>query len=177
MRSKYRIINEEGVYFITSTIIEWIPIFTNRKYFDIIINAFKFSQVKKGLKIYAYIILDNHFHAIVSHPELSRVIQSIKSFTAKEIVSELEIDKKQWALNIFKYQKKPYKEESLYQAWQEGVHPQLIQNQEMFNQKVQYTHFNAVERGLVQVPEHWYYSSASAFAGASEIPLKIDVLE
>ena len=57
MRSQYKIYDNEGVYFITSTVIEWIPIFTCKQYFDILINSFKYCQENFGLKIYAYVIL------------------------------------------------------------------------------------------------------------------------
>ncbi|MCK5145695.1 hypothetical protein KAR48_03005 [bacterium] len=32
MRDRYKIFDEEGVYLLTSTIIEWLPIFTSRIY-------------------------------------------------------------------------------------------------------------------------------------------------
>ena len=46
MRSRYQIINNSGVYFITSTIIEWIPVFTKREYFDIIVQSLSYSSAR-----------------------------------------------------------------------------------------------------------------------------------
>jgi hypothetical protein len=51
------------------------------------------------------------------------------------------------------------------QIWQEGVHPQLIQNEIMMRQKVEYIHNNPVKRGYVDDPLHWRYSSARNYAG------------
>jgi hypothetical protein len=31
MRSRYKITEKDGVYFVTSTIVEWIPVFTSKK--------------------------------------------------------------------------------------------------------------------------------------------------
>ena len=66
MRDRYKILEENGIYFVTSTIIEWIPIFTQKVYFDIVIETLKFCKKNKGLQLYAYVIMDNHFHLIVS---------------------------------------------------------------------------------------------------------------
>ena len=45
----------------------------------------------KGLRIYGWVILDNHFHAIVSPPELSRAISDLKKFTAREILDQVNV--------------------------------------------------------------------------------------
>jgi len=35
MRSRYKILNNEGLFFITSTTVEWIPVFTSEKFSNI----------------------------------------------------------------------------------------------------------------------------------------------
>ncbi|MGR3319469.1 MAG: hypothetical protein ACUZ8O_13455 [Candidatus Anammoxibacter sp.] len=57
--------------------------------------------------------------------------------------------------------KKKYKSGSRHQFWQEGSHPQLIEDVVVLKQKVEYMHMNPVKRGLVRLPEHWFYSSAA----------------
>ncbi len=53
MRSRYRITDQDGIYFVTSTIVEWLPVFTNQPYFDILINTFaKFEPVENCLTEY-----------------------------------------------------------------------------------------------------------------------------
>ena len=174
MRSRYKIIQKEGIYFVTSTTVEWIPIFTTRKYFDIIIQSLKFCKKHKGLKLYAFVILDNHFHLIVSAPELSDTLASLKMFTAKEIVMQLKQDNKQWLLNQLAFYKKINKTKSDYQVWQEGVHPEWILNNEMLIQKAQYIHYNPVRRGLVEMSEHWLYSSSRNYLLNDHSVIQID---
>lgn len=60
--------------------------------------------------------------------------------------------------------KKHYKVDRTYQVWQEGSHPQRIQNLAMMRQKVTYIHNNPVKRGWVDAPEDWRYSSARNYA-------------
>jgi hypothetical protein len=61
--------------------------------------------------------------------------------------------------------RKAHKTDKEYQCWEEGSHPQLMQNAEMLRQKLDYIHFNPVKRGYVDKPEHWRYSSARNCAG------------
>jgi putative transposase len=160
MRDRYKFIKKEGVYFITATIVEWIPVFITEKYFKIIIDSFKYCMVNKDLSIYAYVILDSHFHLVSFAPEMSKTVASLRKFTARRIIDQLQADRKEWLLKQLAFFKKKYKNESDYQIWQEGVHPELIQNPAMLLQKIEYIHKNPVKRGLVDMPEHWRYSSA-----------------
>ncbi len=164
MRSRYKFIDKTGVYFLTSTIVDWLPIFTSETYFKILINSFKFCREEKGLNVFAYVILDNHFHLVAWHPhDLSGVIKSLKMFTANEIIAQLKKDNKRWFLNQFAFAKKRYKTKSEYKIWQEGSHPQLITSEQMLVQKIEYIHSNPVDRGLVREIQHWKYSSAANY--------------
>jgi hypothetical protein len=70
------------------------------------------------------------------------------------------MEKREWLLNQLEFYRAAHKTQSQHQVWQEGVHPQEIDTEEMANQKLDYIHNNPVLRGLVVAPEHWRYSSA-----------------
>ena len=163
MRSRYKFCQNDGLHFITSTTIEWIPLFTSDIHFRIFIDSLIFCQKNKDLKIYAYVILENHFHMIVAGNNLSRTLQSLKRFTAQKIIKLAEKQGKVWLLNQFTFYKKRYKTQSRNQLWQEGFHPEFILNDKMLIQKINYVHYNPVKRGYVDKPEHWKYSSARNF--------------
>ena len=158
MRSHYKINDPEGIYFTTSSIIEWIPLFISKSYFDILVESMKYCQSEKALKIYAYVILDNHFHMICQSSDLSRTMQSLKRQTSRSILKKLEHDQKDWILNLLKFYKKRHKHNSQHQLWQEGYHPKQITSDDIFRQKVEYIHHNPVKRGYVELPENWRYS-------------------
>ena len=160
MRDRYKIVHEEGIHFLTSTIVEWLPVFTKKVYFDIIIDSLNYCVQNKGLRLYAYVILENHLHLIASAEALSPALTSLRKFTARNIVDQLEQDGVSWLLNQLAYYKKRYKTNSDYQIWQEGMHPKLIQSEQMMRQKIKYIHSNPVRRGYVARPEDWVYSSA-----------------
>jgi putative transposase len=162
MRTRYKIQGpEEGrIFFITSTIVEWLPVFFHKDHFDIIIHSLEFCRTHKAMKLYAYVIMENHIHLIVSAPEMVKVVQSFKSFTAKELLDSFAQKKIDWLLNQLAFFKAKHKTQSAYQVWQEGYHPQELLTIEIMNQKNEYIHNNPVRRGYVKRPEHWQYSSA-----------------
>jgi len=165
MRTRYTIREEGSPYFITCTVVKWIPLFTRKPYFDILMDSLRFCRQHKGLKIYAYVILDNHLHLVVAGDQLTDIIRDFKSYTAKLLIARLEQDQKTWVLNQLQYHKQPTKTKSAYQIWQEGFHPQQIISEEMLHQKVDYLHHNPVRIGVVARPEDWVYSSARDYAG------------
>ena len=139
MRTRYTI-REPGVpYFITCTVVKWLPIFTRKPYLDILIDALRFCRQHKGLKIYAYAILDNHLHLVAAGDKLADTIRDFKSYTAKRLIARLEQDQKTWVLNQLQYYKQPTKTQSDYQVWQEGFHPQQIVSEEMLSSEFNIT--------------------------------------
>jgi putative transposase len=176
MRSRYTI-REPGVpYFIPCTVVKWIPLFTRKPYFDILLDSLRFCRQHKGLKVHAYVILYNHLHLVVAGEKLTDIIRDFKSYTAKLLIARLEQDQKIWVLNQFQYHKQPTKTQSDYQVWQEGFHPQQIVSEEMLHQKVNYLHHNPVRIGVVEQPEDWVYSSARDYAGGKGL-VELDTLD
>ena len=64
MDTANRVLDE--LYFVTSTVVDWIDIFTRPKYKHIILESLAYCQEKKGLRIYAWVLMSNHLHMIVS---------------------------------------------------------------------------------------------------------------
>jgi len=46
-----------------------------------------------------------------------------------------------------------------YQYWQQNNHVTELWPFDVIKQKADYTHFNPVRAGLVQLPEYWYRQS------------------
>jgi REP element-mobilizing transposase RayT len=177
MRSTYKTHNIDGTYFITSSIVNWINIFNSEKYFNILIEAINYYTSNKSLTVYAYVIMRNHFHMICKADNLTNIIRLIKTYTAKEIVKELQKDSEFNLLEKFKANKKEYKTESVHQIWQEGFHPKEILNNSILKQKIEYIHNNPVKENYCLKTEDWVYSSAGFYGHGTKslISLKIDI--
>ena len=174
MRSRYRINDPQAAHFITSTIVHWLPVFATSGCCDVIVRSLSHCREQMALKIYAWVILDNHFHAILSGPELAQTIASLKKFTAREILAQLKTEGRDWLLNQLQYFRAAHKAGSDHQVWQEGVHPQSIPTDEIMLQKLEYLHNNPVKRGFVASAEHWRYSSAHEWLRGAVPVLRVD---
>ncbi len=159
MRSRYLVHEPDRAHFITCTVIAWLPLFTTAACCDLLVASLQHCRAQKGLRIHAWVILDNHFHAILAAPDLSATLRDLKSFTARQLLVQVEKEGREWLLNGLRYYRALHKT-SEYQLWQEGSHPQAICDDAMMLQKLEYLHHNPVKRGWVSAPEHWRYSSA-----------------
>jgi hypothetical protein len=74
----------------------------------VIFNSLKFLQ-KEGLKINAFVILENHMHFILQSDNLSKDIQRLKSFTAKKIINFLQQKNIKTILEQLAFYKKSHK--------------------------------------------------------------------
>ncbi len=164
-RSRYSIRETQAPHFLTCTVINWIPVFTRPQTVDIILNALQYRQQHNGWKVYGYVILENHLHLVVQADDLLAELPLFKSYTARQLIDYLKECHAERVLKQMAFFRKAHKLDREYQCWEEGSHPQLIQNAEMLRQKLDYIHFNPVKRGYVDKPEHWRYSSARNYAG------------
>ncbi len=163
-RTRYKVIEAEGIHLITCTVVNWISIFTNKDVVQIILDSLNHLQVQKRLKLYGYVIMENHLHLIASGNGLAREIGHFKSFTARKIIDYLTENNINAMLKQLQFHKSKHKKDRTYQFWQEGSHPVLIQYEKMMLQKLEYMHYNPVKRGYVDDPIHWRYSSARNYA-------------
>ena len=164
-RSRYRFGDSDHAYFLTCTIVGWLPVFTQPETVQIIYDSWQFLQDNQRLTLYGYVILENHLHLIASSPDLSKEIGDFKSFTARQIIDYLEANHVQTLLRMLRILKARHKADRTFQLWQEGSHPQQIQSEEIMLQKLEYIHRNPVARGYVDEPTHWRHSSARNYAG------------
>ena len=141
----------------TCTVLHWIPVFTRPDTVGILLASLR-KLIAEGLKVYAYVILENHLHLVAQSNDLERDMARFKSYTGKQLINYLVEHNVKAILDQLAFYKKAHKQERGYQFWQEGIHPEWIQNEAMMKQKVDYIHDNPVKRGYVDLPEHWRYS-------------------
>ena len=173
-RSRYQIYENPYPHFLTCTVVNWLPLFSSPLLVDILYASWQFLQTQERLTIYAYVVMENHLHMVVASPDLAKEIGDFKSFTARRIIDALKVKNSQDVLQLLAQGKASHKQDREYQVWQEGSHPQLMQNEAMMRQKIAYIHNNPVKRGYVDDPAHWRCSSARNYAG---LPGLLEVLQ
>ncbi len=88
MRTRYKPYNKEGVYFVTSTVVEWHSFLNSDEIYQIILDEFKFRRENKSIKLYGYVLMPNHFHCIIYSENINKIMQMIKSYTARKIIDK-----------------------------------------------------------------------------------------
>lgn len=134
-RSRYKITDPQLPHFITCTVLHWIPVFTRPDTVNIVLDCLRYL-IAENLKIYAYVILENHLHLVAQSNDLARDITRFKSYTAIQLIQYLDQHKVSQILEQLAFYKKAHKDDRAYQFWQEGIHPEWIQNDEMMRQKL-----------------------------------------
>jgi hypothetical protein len=63
---KWKNYNEEDcMYFVTTTLRKYTPLFLDDKIVNIIFDSLSFLRKNKGLKVYAYVVMPEHIHLVV----------------------------------------------------------------------------------------------------------------
>ncbi|SFV90444.1 Transposase and inactivated derivatives [hydrothermal vent metagenome] len=164
-RSRYKIYEPTHPHFITCTVLHWIPLFTRKESVEILLKSFRYLQKTDNLKLYAYVILENHLHIVAQSNDITKTMAKFKRHTARELLRLLQRENVKTILDQLAFYKKVHKSDRQYQVWQEGLQPKLIQSDTMMISKINYIHQNPVKRGYVDDASHWRYSSARDYEG------------
>lgn len=164
-RSRYRFGDDHYPYFMTNTVVAWLPVFSQPDFADVIFDSWRFLQRERDIDILAFVIMENHLHWIAVGPQLPNRVGEFKSFTATTIIKRMQERGFHTLLQELQFYKLRHKVDQTHQLWQEGSHPEVIESDEVMWQKIEYIHHNPLRRGYVDDPTHWRYSSARSYAG------------
>ena len=101
--SLYRITNP---LFFTANINQWIPVLTRSATVNIIYESWRYLQQSTIFRLYGYVILENHIHFVAQSEQLTKHIQSFKSWTARLILEHLREQNAEFLLQQFAFYKK-----------------------------------------------------------------------
>ena len=171
MSRSYKFHNQDKPYFVTFATVNWIDVFTRNIYKDILVDSLNFNVTNKGLLIYSWCIMTNHVHMIIGTKlnPMQDIMRDLKSYTSKEILKAIKDNpresRKKWMLWMFERAGKRNSNNTKYQFWQQHNHPIQLDDNKIFDQKLEYIHQNPVVAGFVDKAEHFPYSSAKDYAG------------
>ena len=157
-------------HFVTSTVVGWVDALSREMYKEIICKSLLFCKDEKGLRLHAWVLMNNHIHLIVSATpgfHISDIMRDFKKFSSKKIIAAIESNaqesRKNWMLNMFGYAGKNNNSNEEYQFWQQDFHPIALDTPEKTMQRLNYLHENPVRAGIVWQAEHYKYSSAKDY--------------
>lgn len=169
--TSYRIKDENAPYYLTCATVNWINAFATQKCKEVFVDGLKFCIKNKGLRVFGWVLMDNHFHMIAMAKDgyqLSGIIRDFKKHVTKELIkvfTENNVNQNMAMIEEMLKAGMQNSKKQIHQLWQNDNHPIYMYKSETINQKLKYIHYNPVKADIVQYPEEYEYSSARNYAG------------
>ncbi len=147
---------QEWPQFFTATIQEWKHLLKEDKYKNIIVETLKFLVTENNVTINGFVIMPNHIHIIwqaKANNDLQKIQNSFIKHTSKEFKKLLAIDNNLQAYEVNAIDRK-------YNFWQRDSLNIELFTAAVFQQKLNYIHYNPVKANLCNLPEDYHFSSA-----------------
>jgi putative transposase len=140
-------------HFVTFSCYQRRPLFTTEVSRLLFESALERVRKNFQLRVYAYVVMPEHIHLLVSEPEhgtLADALKSLKQSIARRLIANGD------------------------HFWQKRYYDFNIRNHRQFLEKIRYIHRNPVKRELCERPEDWKRSSFSHYATGCEGRVEIE---
>ena len=142
-------IKSKGIYFITFTCHNWLPLIEKAGGYNAVYNFFEVLKTK-GHTITAYVIMPNHIHLLLHYSgegsSLNAVIGNGKRFLAYEIIKKLKENEEKQLLKALEQSVQPKDREKgqLHAVWKDSFEVKQCRTKKFLLQKLHYLHNNPV---------------------------------
>ena len=156
---------EEGtaVYYLTFTVVYWLPVFVSAEPCLIFTESLNYCQQHKGLCINAFVIMPTHTHLIVfdadfDNARLNKTITAMRQYTGRQLANYCHDKMPAIYGQVIG---SPCRKDRANQFWQPSKHPVAIWSEDFWRTKFDYLHDNPRRKGLVHEAIDWRFSSAA----------------
>lgn len=177
MTERYRIQEDRALYYLTFSVVHWLPIFINEDACTIVTDSLSFCHQEKQLRVNAFVIMPTHIHLLVFDADfdsrrLQQTVTAMRKYTGRQLA-----DYSVRALPAVFEQLMAIgrRTDRSRQFWQPTRHPEAIWSERFWKSKIDYIHDNPCRKGLVRRSTDWRFSSAAFWLldppGLSDVPL------
>lgn len=167
MPVKRQITEPDGVYFITFTCYQWLPLIAQTNSYDLVYNWFDHLK-SKGHYVTGYVIMPNHVHALIGFRNTGQSINTIvgngKRFIAYEIINRLKQQKENKLLHQLhlSVEAKDLERNKKHEVWEDSFDWKECRTNKYMQQKLDYIHENPCKGkwNLSAAPVDYEHSSA-----------------
>jgi putative transposase len=126
-------------------------------------SGLTFCHEQKHLRINAFVVMPTHVHMIVfdanfDNERLVRTLADFRKFTGRQLSDYCSHHFPRCFAATLRDQATADRERRF---WQPSRHPEAIQAEPFWQQKLDYLHDNPRRKGLVRSPQDWRWSSAA----------------
>jgi len=173
----YRISSDPSVYYLTYSLVEWLPIFVSEATCKIVCNSLCFCHQQKHLRINAFVIMPTHMHLIAfdsdfNSERLARSLADFRKFTGRQLSDYCQGHFPACFDQTLCAQATADRERRL---WQPSRHPEAIETEPFWQQKFDYLHDNPRRKGLVRYVGQSRYSSAAWYLSGGKEPSDVPI--
>jgi REP element-mobilizing transposase RayT len=163
---RYRFHPEAAVYYLTYSIVDWLPVFVTETSCKTITDSLTFCHHQKHLRINAFVIMPTHLHLIVfdadfNNERLIPTLADFRKYTGHQLSDYCISHGPPCFLDTIRAKATIDRERRF---WQPSRHAVAIERESVWQQKLDYLHENPCRKGLVRNPMDWRYSSATWYA-------------
>jgi putative transposase len=152
-RGLTRFQNSGQSHFVTFCCYHRHKLFTSDASMGVFESALERVRRNFGLCVYAYVVMPDHVHLLLSEPErqtLADALKSLKQGVSRRLIGNAE------------------------HFWQKRYYDFNIRDYPQFVEKLRYIHRNPVRAGLCERPEDWGWSSFCHYATGSEGTVELE---
>jgi REP element-mobilizing transposase RayT len=159
----YQIQEGAVLYYLTFTVIEWLPVFVAEEPCKILTDSLNYCHHHKSLRINAFVIMPTHAHLLLfdadfDNDRLRNSVRDMRQFTGRQLADYSE---KHLPAAFAQVMQSTTRTDRTRQFWQQSKHAVAIWTAEFWQTKVRYIHENPVRKGLVWEATAWRFSSAA----------------
>ena len=168
MSVRNKIIEPNGVFFISFTCARWLPLFELTDGYDAVYNWFNHLK-QQNHHIVAYVIMPSHIHVMIafrtSQKKIHTIVGNGKRFMAYDLVKKLAAKGHQNLLNEMAswVNATDRLENKLHQVFEPSFDRKDCYSIRFMEQKANYIHLNPCKAGLAKIPEEYIHSSAKYY--------------
>jgi putative transposase len=146
---RYRINDEAAVYYLTYSIVEWLPVFVSQESCNVVTDSLIFGHRENGLRINAYVIMPTHIHLIVFDADLDserlqRSLTGFRKYTGRHLSDYCIQHSPTCFRETPREQATADRERRL---WQPSRHPEAVLGEPFWKQELDYLHDNPCRKG------------------------------
>ena len=162
-------------HFLTFSTFKRLPLLTKEQSCQWAVDAIALSRERNPFDLWAWVVMPEHVHiALQPHhgTTVASILRTLKQSVSKRAIIWLKKNAPDYLATIEDVQ--PNGKRS-YRFWQRGGgYDRNLRSVRDIHEKVSYIHQNPVTRGLTEVAEDYFWSSAKAWETGVDEPLSID---
>lgn len=164
------------LFYITSVTYGRLQLFKRPSFVIPLYDSLNFYRYKLGFKLIGYVIMPDHIHLLIwprNEEVVANFMRDFKTFTAKRIIRQAEVEgKEEWLLHFKDAGAETERSEN--KVWQDSYWEVELFSEKFVRQKINYIHRNPIRAGLVSAPEAYPYSSYRNYQLNEEWFVEID---